>query len=67
MPGNEEEIQTRKRRRSHAKGKFHRVKRVFVESFNDEQCCVLQDIARDLETAYNELESRNNELHGTNG
>lgn len=58
---NEEEVQTKKRRRAHAKGRYHRIKRRFVESFPDEQCCVLRDLSRDLEKAYDELESHINE------
>lgn len=53
--------QTKKRRRAHARGRFHRIKRRFVESFPDEQCCVLRDLSRDLENAYDELESHINE------
>lgn len=51
---NEEEIPTKKKRRAHTKGRF-------VESFPDEQCCVLGDLSRDIEKAYDELESHNNE------
>lgn len=36
-------------------------KRRFVESRPDEQCCVLGDISRDLEKAFDELESQTNE------
>lgn len=46
--------QTKKRRRAHARGRFHRIKRRFVESFPDEQCCVLRDLSRDLEKAYDD-------------
>lgn len=37
------------------------IKRRFVESRPEEQCCVLGDLSRDLEKAFDELESHTNE------